>query len=185
MSARGAELKREQIFFCIQLLLTRLKLEKLLLPFVVLKTCFTKKYLYFVSINYFRPLHCYKDWVFNFPFTKLRYNVVSISLLHICISVDFKLLSSLYWLFAIYFVLFILWPVCTCFFLKMEFKITHFCIEKWLTYSDCMYSCLGCRVIKLFVLCQEFAWTLENKRFCKKLWIYTSTKYRRIFTLYV
>lgn len=83
-------IKTRTIIFCIQLLLTRLKLEKkLLLQFVVLKTCFTKKYLYFVSINYFRPLHSYKDWVFNFPFTKLRYNVVSISLLHIYISVDF------------------------------------------------------------------------------------------------
>lgn len=79
-------IKTRTNIFCIQLLLTKLKLEKLLLPFVVLKTCFTKKYLYFVSINYFRPLHCYKDWVFNFPFTKLRYNVVSISLLTAFIS---------------------------------------------------------------------------------------------------
>lgn len=150
-----------------------MKLEKLLLPFVVLKTCFTKKYLYFVSINYFRPLHCYKDWVFNFPFTKLRYNVVSISLLTAFISllIICDLFRAFYSMASLH--------------MKMEFKITHFCIEKWLTYSDCMYSCLGCRVVKLFVLCQEFAWTLENKRFCKKLWIYTSTKYHRIFTLYV
>lgn len=156
-------IKTRTNIFCIQLLFTRLRLEKLLLPFVVLKTCFTKSIysLYQSTISDLFTLTRIGSSIFHSPnWGTMLFQLVFYIFIFQWIFICFHLFNDYLWFISciLFYGQFSHCFIIYLFFLKREFKNTHFCI--WKVINIYWLHVLVLRLSGGWTLCtgQEFAW---------------------------